>query len=111
MSSPKGSGTEPKTSSAGRLVDEIGNAQLSRQGWPWCHSQPPAQSKRASGPCWSDSLISQHIIVVGLTLAATGFLLVATTGETGQYTAMVLLGLGAGIIMAIAANVLISSAP
>ncbi|QVQ51953.1 MFS transporter [Spiractinospora alimapuensis] len=61
------------------------------------------------GPALQRGLSPQHVIVTGLALASGGALFVMN-GAT-QTVAMVLLGLGAGIVMAIAANALMSAAP
>lgn len=61
------------------------------------------------GPALQRGLTPQHVIVTGLTLASAGALFVIN--ETTQGVAMILLGLGAGIVMAIAANALMSAAP
>ncbi|MDZ5077112.1 MFS transporter [Nesterenkonia sp. HG001] len=57
---------------------------------------------------WSSQ---QRIITAGLVLAAGGFLLLATLDAAGELAALVILGLGSGIIMAIAANAIMSTAP
>ncbi|WP_431869387.1 MFS transporter [Nocardiopsis eucommiae] len=55
---------------------------------------------------------AQHLVVVaGLFAAASGFLTVATAPEAGALVGMASLGLGAGVIMAIGANVVMSAAP
>lgn len=64
-----------------------------------------------AGPLLQRRLTQQHITTGSLALAAFGFLLLATAGGTGALAGMIILGLGAGIIMAIGANAIMSSAP
>ena len=63
------------------------------------------------GPLLQRRLSQQHIITGSLALVASGFLLVATADGSGQLAGMIALGVGAGIIMAIGANAIMSSAP
>lgn len=60
------------------------------------------------GPVLQHRLVLQHVIVIGLILAGTG--VVTLTTSVPRPTGMILLGIGAGIIMAIAANALMSAA-
>ncbi|PSK95359.1 DHA2 family multidrug resistance protein-like MFS transporter [Murinocardiopsis flavida] len=63
------------------------------------------------GPALQRRSTQQHIIAGGLALTAAGFVLVATARGGGELAGMTLLGLGAGIIMAIGANAVMSTAP
>lgn len=63
------------------------------------------------GPMLYRWVTPQRIITVGLGLAAFGFLLLATLDRSDYPAGMLSLGLGAGIIMAVAANSLMSAAP
>lgn len=63
------------------------------------------------GPLLHRRFAQQRIIAAGLALGSGGFLLLATLEAAGERVGLVLLGLGAGIIMAIAANAIMSTAP
>lgn len=62
------------------------------------------------GPLMQRWLAQQHVITGGLFLVAAGSLVLATTPATGEPTGMITLGLGSGIVMAIGANAVMSSA-
>lgn len=62
------------------------------------------------GPLLQRRFAQQHVIVGGLMLASFGFLLLATTPGAGQPVGMATLGLGSGIVMAIGANAVMSTA-
>ncbi|WP_017615115.1 MFS transporter [Nocardiopsis salina] len=62
------------------------------------------------GPALQGWFSQQHAIATGLFMVAVGSLLVATTPGTGRVAGMVALGLGSGIVMAIGANAVMSSA-
>lgn len=63
------------------------------------------------GPVLQRRFTQQHIITASLAVVAAGFLLLATTEDPGELVGLIGLGLGAGIIMAIGANAIMSSAP
>lgn len=63
------------------------------------------------GPVLQRRFAQQYIIVGGLVLVTVGFLLLATTPGAGQPVGMTTLGLGSGIVMAIGANAVMSTAP
>lgn len=63
------------------------------------------------GPALQVRFRQQHVIICGLFLTAVGFLLLATTTGTGGAAGMITLGLGSGIVMAIGANAVMSTAP
>ncbi|MDS1272337.1 MFS transporter [Lipingzhangella sp. LS1_29] len=63
------------------------------------------------GPAVQGWFAQQHVIVGGLLMVAAGLLLVATAPGPGDLVGMPLLGMGAGIVMAIGANALMGSAP
>lgn len=63
------------------------------------------------GPMLDRWFTHQRIIVLGMGLAAFGFLLLATLESSGSPAGMITLGLGSGVIMAVAANSLMSAAP
>ncbi|MBR8743828.1 MFS transporter [Nocardiopsis sp. MG754419] len=63
------------------------------------------------GPVMSRRLTRQHVLIGGLLLAALGFLLLATVAGDGRPVGMIVLGLGAGVVMAIGADTVMSSAP
>lgn len=63
-----------------------------------------------AGPLLQRRLTQQHVITGSLGLAACGFLLLVTE-DAGGLAGMIALGLGAGVIMAIGANAIMSSAP
>lgn len=62
------------------------------------------------GPLLQRRFAQQHVIVGGLVLVSFGFLLLATTDGAGQPVGMATLGLGSGIVMAISANAVMSTA-
>ncbi|GAA3064125.1 MULTISPECIES: MFS transporter [Actinomycetes] len=63
------------------------------------------------GPLLHRWISQRPLIVVGLGLVAGGLLTVAALDGVGRSAGMVLLGVGAGIIMSIGANALMSAAP
>lgn len=63
------------------------------------------------GPMAQRRFAQQYIIIGGMLLAAFGFLLLATTPGAGEPVGMIILGLGSGIVMAIGANAVMSTAP
>ncbi|GAB3748938.1 MFS transporter [Nocardiopsis nanhaiensis] len=63
------------------------------------------------GPVLQGWFAQQYVIIVGMSVVAFGFLLLATTPGTGELVGMMLLGLGSGIVMAIGANAVMSTAP
>ncbi|WP_239648081.1 MFS transporter [Nocardiopsis ganjiahuensis] len=63
------------------------------------------------GPVSQRWFAQQYVIVAGMFTAAFGFLLLATAPGAGEPVGMILLGLGAGIVMAIGANTVMSAAP
>lgn len=71
-----------------------------------------------AGPLLRRRFTSERVLMAGVSLAATGFFLVGFTEEVGTSAGMATvalgmatLGLGAGIIMAIGADAVMSSAP
>lgn len=64
-----------------------------------------------AGPLMQRWLIQQHVIVCGMTLVSVGSLVVATTPGIGEMVGMSALGLGSGIVMAIGADAVMSTAP
>ncbi|MBE2998949.1 MFS transporter [Nocardiopsis sp. HNM0947] len=63
------------------------------------------------GPAAQRWFVQQHVIVAGLGTAAVGLLAVATVPGTGETVGTAVLGLGSGVVMAIGANAVMSSAP
>lgn len=63
------------------------------------------------GPLFTRWFSQQHLITAGMGLAGFGLLVVAVAAETGQAAGMVTLGMGAGVVMAVGSNALMSSAP
>lgn len=63
------------------------------------------------GPLLQRRLTQKHVIVGGLALTAVGSLVLATMPGAGQPVGMTTLGLGSGIVMAIGANAVMSTAP
>lgn len=63
------------------------------------------------GPVLQRRLPQQHVIVGGLVLVSFGSLVLATTTGAGQPVGMIALGLGSGVVMAIGANAVMSTAP
>ncbi|WP_120006832.1 MFS transporter [Nesterenkonia muleiensis] len=63
------------------------------------------------GPLLHRRLTQQHLLTGSLALASFGFLLLATAEQAGELIGMIALGVGSGVIMAIGANAIMSSAP
>ena len=64
-----------------------------------------------AGPVLHRWFAQQHILISGLALASSGFILLTTAGGGGHSAGMVAMGLGAGVIMAVGSNAIMSTAP
>ncbi|MBP2384378.1 MFS transporter [Brachybacterium sacelli] len=62
------------------------------------------------GPLLQRRLTQKHVIVGGLALTAVGSLVLASPSGTGHLAGMITLGFGSGIVMAIGANAVMSTA-